>query len=398
MRSLTILGSSGSIGECALRVAAANPGLVRVTGLAVRRATDKVLDQARRFGVRRIAVADAAAADEARRRLPAGVKLLAGDAGVVELAADSEADIVLCALVGMAGLRPVLAVLQSGRHVALATKEALVAAGAVVMRERALHGAHLLPVDSEHSAIFQCLQSPAFTPACVRAAAAPPAQHAEARVRRLLLTASGGPLAQHPEIDLERVTVAEALRHPRWSMGRKISVDSATMMNKGLEIVEASWLFNLPPERIEVIVHPESIVHSLVEFNDRAMLAQLSPPDMRFAIHYALTWPDRAANPLEPLDLVKLARLNFAAPDERRFPCLGLARAAAMAGGTAPAVLNAANEVAVESFLAGRLTFAGIWRTVESVLAAHTPLAEPSLEAIFEADSWARRAASAAHA
>ncbi len=398
MRSLTILGSSGSIGECALRVAAANPELIQVTGLAVRRATDKILDQARRFDVRRIAVADTQAADEARRLLPAGVQLLAGDEGVAELAATGEADIVLCALVGMAGLRPVLAALRSGRHVALATKEALVAAGAIVMRERALHNAHLLPVDSEHSAIFQCLQSPAFTPACVRAAGAPSAQHAETRVRRLLLTASGGPFARNSEIDLERVTVAEALRHPRWSMGRKISVDSATMMNKGLEIMEARWLFNLPIEAIEVIVHPESIVHSLVEFNDRALLAQLSQPDMSFAIHYALTWPDRCASALEPLDLVKLTRLHFAPPDERRFPCLALARAAAMAGGTAPAVLNAANEVAVEAFLAGRLTFAGIWHTVESVLSAHAPLSEPSLEAIFDADAWARRAASAVRA
>ncbi|MDD5708352.1 MAG: 1-deoxy-D-xylulose-5-phosphate reductoisomerase [Kiritimatiellae bacterium] len=393
MKSLAILGSSGSIGESTLQVVAESPERLRVTGLAVHHSIGKLLEQARRFDVRLLAVADVAAAREARRQLPAGTQLLEGEAGVAELAATADADVVVGAMVGMAGLKPVLAALRAGRHVALATKEALVAAGEIVMRERAQRGVRLLPVDSEHSAIFQCLQSPAFAPACVRDREAPPGQYAETRVRRLLLTASGGPFAARPEIDLKRVTVAEALRHPRWSMGRKISVDSATMMNKGLEIMEAHWLFNLPLTAIGVIVHPESIVHSLVEFNDRAMLAQLSLPDMRHAIHYALSWPDREPVALPALDLARLARLHFAEPDEGRFPCLRLARAAAAAGGTAPAALNAANEVAVAAFLAGRLTFAGIWETVEKVLDAHQPVAKPSLEEIFEADAWARRQA-----
>lgn len=393
MKSLVILGSTGSIGESALELVAADPTRWRVVGLAARRDVDRLLAQARRFGVGRIAVAEEGAAAEARHRLPAGTTLLAGEDGVAELAAATPADIVLCALVGMAGLRPVLAALEAGRRLALATKEVLAAAGEIVMRERARRGVPLLPVDSEHSAIFQCLQSSAFVPACVRDVAAADAPAAESRVRRLLLTASGGPFARRPEADLRRVTVADALRHPRWRMGRKISVDSATMMNKGLEILEARWLFNLPPAAIEVVVHPESVVHSLVEFVDGAVLAQLAPPDMRYAIHYALSWPDRLPAALPSLDLVALARLHFGAPDTRRFPALRLARAAAEAGGTMPAVLNAANEAAVEAFLAGRLGFAAIWECVEAVLEAHAVAADPTLEAILAADAWARREA-----
>ncbi len=391
MRSLVILGSTGSIGENALRVAAALPGRLRVTGLATRTHAARVLEQAAQFGVRRVAVADPEAAAEARRRAPAGVEVMSGDDGVAELAATGEADMVLCALVGLSGLRPVLAAMEAGRDIALATKEVLVAAGARVMAERARREVRILPVDSEHSALFQCLQSPVFAPACVRAGDAPAAQAAETRVSQLLLTASGGPFAGRCDMDFDRVTVKEALTHPRWAMGRKVTIDSATMMNKGLEIMEARWLFNVPLERIEVVVHPESIVHSLVAFVDGAWLAQLSPPDMRFAIQYAFTWPDRAAVSMPPLELSKLARLHFSAPDESRFPCLRLARQAAAAGGLFPAVLNAANEVAVERFLAGQIAFSGIWHTVEAVLARQgSGGGEAGLEAILEADRLAR--------
>jgi 1-deoxy-D-xylulose-5-phosphate reductoisomerase len=393
MRSLTILGSTGSIGESALRVVAALPDRLRVTGLATRRNVGRVLEQAAQFGVRQVAVADPAAAAEARRLAPAGVRVLSGEEGVTALAADDSADTVLCALVGMAGLRPVLAAIEAGRDVALATKEVLVAAGELVMAARARRNVRILPVDSEHCALFQCLQSPVFAPCCVRPGDAPASQAAEARVRQLLLTASGGPFANRPELDLDRVTIQEALNHPRWAMGRKVTIDSATMMNKGLEILEARWLFNVPLERIEVVVHPESIVHSLVAFVDGAWLAQLSPPDMRFAIQYALTWPDRAAVEMPALELSRLARLHFHAPDEQRFPCLRLARQAAAAGGTCPAVLNAANEVAVEAFLAGRLNFSGIWQTVEHVLSRHERLPATSLDDLLAVDHWAREAA-----
>ncbi|MEI8242418.1 MAG: 1-deoxy-D-xylulose-5-phosphate reductoisomerase [bacterium] len=394
MRSLTILGSTGSIGESALRVVAALPDRLRVTGLATRTRVARVLEQAAQFHVRQVAVGDPAAAAEARRLAPPGVRVLAGDDGVAELAAADDAGIVLCALVGMAGLRPVLAAMEAGHDVALATKEVLVAAGELVMAARARRNVRILPVDSEHSAIFQCLQSPVCTPSCVRPPGAPAAQAAETRVQQLMLTASGGPFASRPEIDFDRVTIQQALAHPRWAMGRKVTIDSATMMNKGLEIMEARWLFNVPLDRINVVVHPESVVHSLVAFVDGAWLAQLSPPDMRFAIQYALTWPDRAAADMPAMELSRLARLHFSAPDEQRFPCLRLARQAAAAGGTCPAVLNAANEIAVEAFLAGKTSFSGIWQTVEQVLSRHERRAVNGLDDIVAVDRWARGAAS----
>jgi 1-deoxy-D-xylulose-5-phosphate reductoisomerase len=395
MRSLVILGSTGSIGESALKVVAALPNDLRVTGLATRTHVDRVLEQAQQFGVKHVAVADAAAAAEARRKAPAGVKILSGDDGMAELAAGTEADTVLCALVGMAGLRPTLAAIEAGRDVALATKEVLVAAGEIVMAARARKGVRILPVDSEHSALFQCLQSPAFAPACVQPAHAPASQAAETRIRRLLLTASGGPFAKRKDMDFDKVTIKEALAHPRWAMGRKVTIDSATMMNKGLEIMEARWLFNVALDKIDVVIHPESIVHSLVEFVDGAFLAQLSQPDMRFAIQYALTWPDRAEVTMPPLDLAQLAQLHFTSPDETRFPCLRLARQAAQAGGTAPVVLNAANEVAVEAFLNGRIAFAGIWHKVEQVLSSHSIRPVRELADILAVDQWARQQAEA---
>jgi 1-deoxy-D-xylulose-5-phosphate reductoisomerase len=392
MKAVVILGSTGSIGESALQVAAALPDRLRVTGLAARANAARLLAQAAQFGVRRVALADPAAAAEARRLAPAGTTVLDGPGGVAELAAGGEADLVLCALVGIAGLAPALAAIEAGRDVALATKEVLVAAGAPVMEARRRRDVRILPVDSEHAAIFQCLLA-AGTPACVRPAAAPAAAAAEARVRRLVLTASGGPFAQRPASDFDRVTVREALDHPRWAMGRKVTIDSATLMNKGLEIIEARWLFDVPIERIEVLVHPESLVHGLAEFADGTWLAQFAPADMRLPIQHALTWPAHAAAAWPGIEPARLAGLHFAAPDERRFPCLRLARQAAAAGGRAPVALNAANEIAVAAFLEGRIAFADIARAVEAVLAA-APAGEcAALEAVLAVDADARRRA-----
>lgn len=393
MKAVVILGSTGSIGESTLRVVEAQPQALRVVGLAARTSVTRLLDQALRFGVGTVAVEDLAAAREAEALArPHGIRVLAGPEGVAALAALAEADVVVCALVGLSGLRPVLAALAAGRDVALATKEVLVAAGELVMRRRAAAGVRILPIDSEHSALFQCLQSGVAQAACVRTGAAGGGR-AEDAVARLVLTASGGPFALRPEVDFERVTAREALAHPCWRMGPKVTVDSATMMNKGLEILEARWLFDVPVGRIDVVVHPESVVHSVVTFTDGSSLAQLSPPDMRFAIQYALTWPGRLPAVMPALELAALGRLTFHAPSEGRFPCLRLVREAAAAGGTMPAVLNAADEVAVEAFLDGRLPFAGIWRTVEAVMAAHTPLPCEGLEDVLGADAWARAVA-----
>lgn len=375
-KKIIILGSTGSIGENALRVVAALPSRFKVIGMASRANTSRLLAQAAEFKVGKLAVADPVAAEAIAGDLSRGTRLYAGAEGVEELAAQKDADLVLCALVGMAGLKPVLAALRQGTDVAIATKEVLVAAGQMVMDCAAKHKARLLPVDSEHSAIFQCLEGkPASS------------------VRRLILTASGGPFASRHDMDFDKVTASQALKHPRWNMGRKVTVDSATLMNKGLEIMEAHWLFGIPYDRIDVVIHPESIVHSLVEFVDGSVLAQLSPPDMRFAIQHALTWPERAEGGLPRLDLASLGTLHFSAPDPLRFPCLGLARRAAIAGGTMPCVLNAANEIAVEQFLDGIIPFSGIWHSVEAVMNRHTIIAKPSLEQIHQADHWARQEA-----
>ncbi len=378
-KNIVILGSSGSIGENALRVVEALPGRFNVIGLAVRRNYRRVLDQARRFGVRAVAVEDPAAAEACRRRAPRGVRVYGGAEGLEALAALRRADVVVCAVVGTAGLRPVMAAVEAGTDVALATKEVLVTAGAMVMRACARKGVRILPVDSEHSAVFQCLEG-----------------RASEGVRRILLTASGGPFGARLRVNFDRVTVQEVLAHPRWVMGHKVTIDSATMMNKGLEVMEAHWLFGVPLKQIDVVVHPESIVHSLVEFRDGAMLAQLSLPDMRFAIQYALTCPERVESGLPLLNLARLGALHFATPDDRRFPCLRLAREAAETGGTLPAVLNAANEVAVQRFLRGQLRFSGIWHTVEAVMGRHRVARRPGLEDVIEADRWARCEAEAA--
>jgi 1-deoxy-D-xylulose-5-phosphate reductoisomerase len=373
VKKLVILGSAGSIGENALRVVEALPSDFEVVGLATRSNVERLLAQASQFGVKRVALADPAAARACRAKVCGAIQVLDGAAGVEELAATDGVDIVLCAVVGVAGLKPVLAALRNGTDVALATKEVLVAAGALVMRTAAERGARILPVDSEHSAVLQCI-----------------ADRESAAVKRVVLTGSGGPFGARRDVDWQQVTVSEAVAHPRWNMGRKISIDSATMMNKGLEIIEAHWLFDMPIGLIDVLIHPESIVHAMVEFVDGTVMAQLNPADMRFAIQYALTYPDRLDGNLPVLDLAGIGELTFEEPDEVRFPCLRLAREAGEAGGTMPAVLNAANEFAVAQFTAGALGFPGIWEVVETVLGRHRPLTDPALADILEADAWAR--------
>lgn len=393
MKSIVILGCTGSIGENVLRVAEALPNDLQVVGLATRTKITRLIDQALQFNVRTVAVEDETLALEAEALArPHGIRVLAGSRGVEALAALPEADCVVCAVVGLAGLKPVLSAIDAGHDVALATKEVLVSAGELVMRKRAEQAVRLLPIDSEHSALFQCLQSATRSVACVRLDGDGKAP-SEEQIAKLVLTASGGPFAAQPEIDFERVTPADALRHPRWSMGPKVTIDSATMLNKGFEILEARWLFDVPVTHVDVVVHPESIVHSMVTFVDGATLAQLSVPDMRFAIQYALTWPERQAVEMPKLGLTHLGHLTFQETDDKRFPCLRLIREAAVAGGTMPAVVNAADEVAVHAFLEGRISFGGIWRTIEAVMSKHDVCDGLDLETIVETDAWARRQA-----
>ena len=373
MKRVILLGSSGSIGESTCKVARALPEKMKIVGLAVAKSTDRLLEQAQEFGVKALAVSDVRAAENVKNRLPSGAKFYSGPDGLTRMVEDTQADMVLVAIVGTAGLAPALAALQSGKDLAVASKEILVLAGSAVMAEAKKRGKQILPVDSEHNAIFQCLQG---------------ANGKE--VRKVILTASGGPFRQSSSQEMEKVTVAQALKHPTWSMGKKITIDSATMFNKGLEMIEAHWLFGLPMSRVDVVVHPQSIVHSLVEFIDGSVLAQLSVTDMCFPIQYAVTYPERMPSGLPPLDLAKLGNLSFEAPDEKRFPALRLAREAGEAGGTLPGVFNAANEVAVEAFLEGRISFPRIWGMVESVMQEHRTEKNPNLESIVAADQWAR--------
>lgn len=373
MKRVILLGSSGSIGESTCKVARALPDKMKIVGLGVAKSTERLLEQAKEFGVKALAVSDPQAAEKVKSKLPAGAKFFPGAEGLARMVEETEADMVLVAIVGTAGLAPALAALRSGKDLAVASKEILVLAGSAVMAEAKKRKRQVLPVDSEHNAIFQCLQGAN-----------------EKEVRKVILTASGGPFRQSRAAELEKVTVAQALKHPTWSMGKKITIDSATMFNKGLEMIEAHWLFGLPMKQVEVVVHPQSIVHSMVEFIDGSVLAQLSVTDMCFPIQYAVTFPERMPSGLPPLDLAKLGSLTFEAPDEKRFPALRLAREAGEAGGTLPGVFNAANEVAVEAFLAEQIPFPRIWGMVEEVMQNHTTLSSPDLDAIIEADRWAR--------
>lgn len=373
MKNLVILGSTGSIGTQALEVA--QQAGYRVIGLAAARQVDLLEKQIRDFKPEKVAMYNVQAAAELRERvadLP--VQVLSGMEGLCELAAMSQADMVLNAVVGMVGLRPTLAAVEAGHDVALANKETLVAGGAFVMDAVRRAGVKLLPVDSEHSAIFQCLQG------------CPP----ERRIQRLILTASGGPFFGRSREQLEGVTLADALNHPNWSMGQKITIDSATMMNKGLELIEAAWLFDMPPEKIDIVVHRESIIHSLVEYDDNAVLAQLGTPDMRVPIQYALTYPDRLPCPAKQLRLEDWKNLTFYAPDDEAFPAMNLARRALTLGGLYPAALNAANEVAVGAFIAGEIGFTDITRLAAQALEQTLPV-PTSVEDVFAADEMVRR-------
>jgi 1-deoxy-D-xylulose-5-phosphate reductoisomerase len=378
-RRVVILGCTGSIGQSALKVAADIPDRMEIVGLAAARSVDAFVEQVRAWRPHCTALADPQAAAEARACLgPGGPEVLEGEAGLCALATLPEADLVLVAIVGTAGLKPALAAIEAGKDIAVASKEILVMAGEAVMEAARRKGVRVLPVDSEHNAIFQCLEG-----------------RQPAEVSRLLLTASGGPFRTWQAERLATVTPREALKHPTWEMGRKISVDSATLFNKGLEMIEARWLFDIPMARVEVVVHPQSIIHSMVEFVDSSVLAQLSATDMCFPIQYAVTWPERVPNRLPPLDFARLSKLEFEAPRTADFPALGLARWAGETGGTLPAVLNAANEVAVDAFLEGRCTFPAIWQTVEAVMQRHATLQHPGLEALLAADTEAREAARA---
>lgn len=376
MKTIALLGSTGSIGRQSLEVAE-TLGLT-VTALTANRSVELLEAQCRKFRPRLAVCMDPAAAGELKLRLAdTGIRVAGGMEGLLEAAALDGTDVVLTAVMGMVGLRPTLAALELGRRVALANKETLVCAGELVMETARRCGGEVVPVDSEHSAIFQCLQG------C----------RDRGEIRRLILTASGGPFFGKKREELEGVTVEQALRHPNWSMGAKITVDSATMMNKGLEVIEAMRLYEMPLEKISVVIHRESIIHSLVEYCDNAILAQLGSADMRLPIQYALTWPERTCGPAAPLDLLNCPSLTFAPPDEENFPCLALAKAAARTGGTATAILSGANEAAVGDFLAGKIGFGEIVRRVARAMDAVPAVQSPTLDEILAADAAARRAA-----
>ena len=377
-RRLLILGSTGSIGTQALDIVARDPEL-ELVGLSAERSSDALIEQARRFGVERIALADADAGARAAEAWTDG-EVLVGAEGLVRLVLESGADLVLNALVGSAGLGPTVATLGEGIDLALANKESLVVGGELVMALAEATGAQILPVDSEHSALHQLI--------------AGEGAGGTASIEKLVLTASGGPFRGRTRAELAEVTVDEALAHPTWDMGGKISIDSATLMNKGLEVIEAFHLFGVPYERIEVVVHPQSIVHSMITLCDGAALAHLGNPDMGVPISYALHYPDRVDVPVAPLDLTEVGALTFEPVDEEAFPALGLARAAAVAGGTAPCVLNAANEVAVHAFLRGKLSFLGIPAVIEGALERLPAGRVRAFESLYEADREARAVAS----
>jgi len=382
MKGISIIGSTGSIGTQALDVIAHMPERFRVTGLAAGSRVDELAEQVRRFRPEIVSVPTAEAALGLKRRLlekPDGhplPEIVYGGEGLDQVATHSGTHMVLTSVVGALGLKPTLEAIRAGKDIALANKETLVAAGELVMASARRHGVQILPVDSEHSALFQCLVG-----------------EDRMRIRRLLLTCSGGPFRGMK--DLAAVTKAQALKHPRWAMGAKITIDSATLMNKALEMIEARWLFDVPMDAVEVVVHPQSIVHSAVEFVDGNVIAQMGPTDMRLPIQYALTYPERAPGYVQPLDLFGVGTLTFERPDTETFPSLNYARRAVTMGGTAPAVMNAANEVAVARFLADEIPFAGIFATVAAVMERHDVKQAGDLATIIEADRWAREVAQA---
>jgi 1-deoxy-D-xylulose-5-phosphate reductoisomerase len=376
MKNVVLLGSTGSIGTSTVKVAEDLPGEIRLLGLAAGNNAELLLKQTLRQRPEAISINDPAKAKELQAALGVSTKVFSGEEGLLKLATLPGADIVLIAIVGTAGLQPALAAIRAGKDIAVASKEILVMAGEIVMREAQKNGVRVLAVDSEHSAIFQCLDGK------------PPES-----VRALWLTASGGPFRTMPKEEFSAITVERALKHPSWVMGRKITIDSATLFNKGLEMIEARWLFNIGMERVKVVVHPQSVVHSMVEFVDGSMLAQLSTPDMCLPIQYALTYPARVRSDRVQTNLAKLGQLTFEEPDVARFPALELAKRAGEEGGTLPAVLNAANEAAVAAFLDRKITFPQISEIVARVMDSHKVVSHPDLKQILAADAWARQEA-----
>jgi 1-deoxy-D-xylulose-5-phosphate reductoisomerase len=371
-KRVVLLGATGSIGDSTLKVAHDIPERMEIVGLAANSNVEKLAIAANKTRAPAVCLVDERKIDLLRSKLEYEPKIFAGENGLCEIAKLDGADMVLIAIVGTAGLHPALDAIETGKDLAVASKEILVMAGEAVMQAAQNRGVKILPVDSEHNAIFQCLDG------------------RPSEVRRIILTASGGPFRETPREKLDYVTVEEALKHPTWNMGPKITIDSATLFNKGLEMIEAHWLFGVGMDRVEVVIHPQSIVHSMVEFADGSTLAQLSYSNMCFPIQYAVTWPDRAANTLPPLDFSTLNKLEFAIPRYEDFPALNLARRAGETGGTLPAVMNAANEVAVAAFLNRRIRFPQIWQTVTDVMDRHRTVAHPDLGAILAADQWAR--------
>ena len=378
MKNVVLLGSTGSIGTSTVKVAEDLPDQIRLIGLAAGGNSDLLFEQTMRHRPAAVSINDPAKAKELQNSFGTATQVYCGNEGLLKLATMPGADIVLIAIVGTAGLQPALAAIRAGKDIAVASKEILVMAGEIVMNEARKHGVRVLAVDSEHSAIFQCLDGKSTN-----------------SVRKLLLTASGGPFRSQtdwPKEKFSEITVECALKHPSWVMGRKITIDSATLFNKGLEMIEARWLFDIEMARVGVLVHPQSIVHSLVEFVDGAMLAQLSTPDMCLPIQYALTYPERSASARVRTNFSKIGALTFEEPDPDRFPAIELARQAGETGGTLPAVLNAANEVAVEAFVNRKINFPQITEAVRRTMVAHEVIPHPTLEQILAADTWARHA------
>ena len=378
MKNITLLGSTGSIGRQTVEVALANPDKIKIKALVAHKSDELLEEQIKALQPDLAVLSDKEAAARLAKRYHGKTELLAGDEGVLAAATYSGADTVLASMVGYAGLRPTLAAINCGKHIALANKETLVAAGSIVMQAVADKGVSLTPVDSEHSAIFQALRGGKAS-----------------EVKRLIITASGGPFRGKKRSELENVTLAQCLNHPNWSMGKKVTLDSSTLANKGLEVMEAHWLFNMPYDKIAVVVHPQSIVHSLVEFCDGSVIAQMGDPDMRLPIQYALSWPERYPYAFDQLDLVKYGSLTFEAPDLEAFPSLKIAIDCGKAGGTLPCAFNAANEEAVNAFLEGKIKYLDIPYITATVTQKHASVAAPTIEDIEAADAAARRAAQA---
>ena len=372
-KNIVILGATGSIGVNAIKVAQHLSDELQVFGVAAYHSVDKLAKFANELNAKFAVIGSADKYDTLKNSVPSSCQTAQGQRGLIDMVTHPDVDMVLCAITGTAGLFPVLEAIRAGKDIAIASKEVLVMGGELVMEEVKQHKVSFLPVDSEHSAISQCLDG----------------KHID-DVSRLILTASGGPFKDTPFEKMKEASYECALAHPTWNMGPKVTVDSATMMNKALEIIEAKWLFDIPGDKIDVIVHPQSVVHSMVEFIDGTILAQMSTPDMRFPIQYALTYPVKHPGSLAPLDFAKFAELKFELPDKQRFPSLELAYQAMRDGGTMPAVMNAANEVAVDLFAQSRIKFTDIWNIIEKVMSFHKKLDHPSLDAILSADSWAR--------